>query len=181
VCQPAARTQNRERTRCRQSFKATRVPARRIGFGGEAEAIRPSVRRTSSSEVGRSVYLDWLMLHCIALHCSEESVQDTRQRPFFRGARGRAYTSFVYARALCWRRIHTVQPQHALLDSFRRTVGTPTVYSRLWYRLPPPIRLYVGSRWPTREQSSGGYAHARARAVAAKVRPDRGVRAVGAY
>jgi hypothetical protein len=157
-------------------------PARRIGFGGEAEAIRPpgASRVKLGRSVGRSVHLDWPMLRCIASQCSEERVQDTRQRPFFRGARGRAYTSFVYARALRWRRIHTVRPQHSLLDSFRRTDWyAHSVLSA--YRLPPPIRLYVGSRWPTREQSSGGYAHAHARAAAAKVRPNRGVRAVGEY
>ena len=140
-------------------------------------ARRPSVRRTSSSEVGRSVYIDWLMLHSMLRRKSSGHAAalflPRRERARLHKFRvhgrcaGAESTLFGYS-THCW--IH-----------FGVLIGIPTVYSRLWYRLPPPIRLYVGSRWPTREQSSGGYAHAHARAVAAKVRPNRGVRAVGEY
>ena len=127
MCQPAARTQNRERTRCRQSFKATRVPARRIGFGGEAEAIRPSVRRTSSSEVGRSVYIDWLMLHCIA----PKKAFRTRGSALSSAAREGAPTQVSCTHGRCAGAESTLfgHSTHCWIH-FGVLIGMPTVYSR---------------------------------------------------
>jgi hypothetical protein len=143
------------------------------------EARRPPVRRTSSS-VGRSVGRSTSSGPCcIASHAPKKEFR-TRGSALSSAAREGAPTQVSCTHGRCAGTESTLfgHSTHCWIH-FGVLIGMPTVYSRLWYRLPPPIRLYVGSRWPTREQSSGGYAHAHARAVAAKVRPDRGVRAVG--